>query len=215
MKKVLITGASRGIGRATAEKFLEAGWQVFGLARNFEKKISHPNFQEIIFDLANISELKSLLKKVTEIDVLVNNAGIMNAERDSEISVNMIAPIELALSFGAEMQKGGRIISVASIAAQIGHPDIWYGATKGALVNATKSLAKKFAGKIICNAVAPGPVETDMLDEIPEERKIDLKNKSATKRFASPQEVAETIYWLSTTAPTQINGEIININGGI
>jgi len=215
MKKVLITGASRGIGRATSEIFLENEWQVFGLARSFPNKIDNPNFKEICFDLKNISEIPSLVKNFAEIDVLVNNAGVMNLARDEEIAINMIAPIELSLVFGEKMKSGSRIISVASIAAQIGHPDIWYGATKAALANATKSLSKKFAGKIICNAVAPGPVETDMLNDIPEERKEQLKKNSSTGKFASPKEIAKTIYWLSVNAPEQINGEIININGGV
>lgn len=215
MRKVLITGTSRGIGRAATEKFLNAGHKVFGLARSFPKKINHPNFEEINFDLADISEIPSLVKKIGEIDVLINNAGVMNSERDKEVAINMIAPIELALSFGEEMGKGGRIISVASIAAQIGHPDIWYGATKAALTNATKSLAKKFAGNVICNAIAPGPVETDMLKKIPETRKNDLKKKSPTGKFSSPEEIAEIIYWLGIDSPEQINGEILNINGGV
>lgn len=215
MKTVLITGASRGIGRATVETFLSEGWKVFGVARNFVTPISHENFEEVRFDLSQISEISSLVEKIGKIDILVNNAGVMNLERDKEIIINMIAPIEMAIAFAHKMPEEGRIVSVASIAAQIGHPDVWYGATKAAIVNATKSLAKKFAGKIICNAVAPGPVDTDMLAQIPRERVDQLRKNSPTGRIATPGEIAATIYWLAVDAPKQINGEIVNINGGV
>lgn len=215
MKTVLITGASRGIGRATAEKFLLAGWKVFGLARTFKDSLVHENFKEISFDLTQVSEIPSLVEKIEKIDVLVNNAGVMNLERDTEIAINMIAPIELSLAFEPIMSEGSRIVNVASIAAEIGHPDVWYGATKAAIVNATKSLAKKFAGKITCNAVAPGPVDTDMLAQIPRERVDKLRKNSPTGRIASSKEIADTIYWLAVDAPMQTNGEIVNVNGGV
>ncbi len=215
MKTVLITGASKGIGRATVEKFLSEGWKVFGVARTFIDPIVHENFEEVLFDLSQISNIPSLVEQVKVIDVLVNNAGVMNVERDVEIAINMIAPVELALAFESQMPQGGRVISVASIAGKTGHPDVWYGATKAAVINATKSLAKKFTGKIICNAVAPGPVDTEMLNQIPEERKKQLCDNAATGRIARPEEVAQTIYWLAVESPEQINGETINVNGGI
>ena len=92
-------------------------------------------------------------------------------------------------------RKSGRIVSVASVAGQIGHPDIWYGASKAGLINATKSFAKIFAPSgVVINAVAPGPTLTDMMSVIPEDRKKYMKSNTYTNRFASPAEIAKTIF---------------------
>ncbi|MDP3695357.1 MAG: SDR family oxidoreductase, partial [Desulfocapsaceae bacterium] len=110
---------------------------------------------------------------------------------------------------------GGRIVNNASIAGEIGHPDIWYGITKAGMINMTKSFAKILGpGGIVINAVAAGPVETEMLDVIPEQRKKDIKSAVYTGRFAYPEEVADAIYWLATECPEYINGTCIDINNG-
>jgi len=109
----------------------------------------------------------------------------------------------------------GRIVNNASIAGHIGHPDIWYGATKAGLINMTKSFAKILGGDgIVVNAVAAGPVETDMLHVIPIERRTAIKNTVYTGRFAQPQEVSDTMFWLATDCPEYINGTCIDINNG-
>jgi len=97
---------------------------------------------------------------------------------------------------------------------QIGHPDVWYGVSKAGLINATKSFAKIFDGKVIINAVAPSPVETDMLETIPLERREAFLKTVVTGRFATVEEVAETIFWLATSSPEYINGTTVDINNG-
>ncbi|MCB4764915.1 MAG: SDR family oxidoreductase, partial [Sulfurovum sp.] len=94
------------------------------------------------------------------------------------------------------------------------HPDIWYGMTKAALTNATKSFAKIYEGKVVINAVAASPVDTDMQKVNTEERKEAFKKSVITKRFATPDEVAKTILWLAIESPEYINGTTVDINNG-
>lgn len=107
-----------------------------------------------------------------------------------------------------------RIVNNASVAGYTGHPDIWYGVTKAGLINATKSFSKIFEGRVIVNAVAPSPVDTDMQKVNTEERKEAFRKSVITKRFATANEVAKTILWLATESPEYINGTCIDINNG-
>lgn len=128
------------------------------------------------------------------------------------MNINLYAPIEFIKHVSKLMidSGNGRIVNTASIAGQIGHPDIWYGISKAGIINATKSFAKLLGSKgIIINAV-----ETDMMAIIPEQRKKDIKNSVFINRFAKAEEVAKAIYWLSTDCPEYINGTCIDINNG-
>jgi len=131
---------------------------------------------------------------------------------ESMLKLNLEAPIKLI----EECVKVGatRVVNNASIAGQIGHPDVWYGATKAGIINATKSFAKIFGGKVVINAVASSPVETDMLESIPLERREAFLKTVVTGRFATADEVAETIFWLATASPEYINGTTVDINNG-
>jgi 3-oxoacyl-[acyl-carrier protein] reductase len=107
-----------------------------------------------------------------------------------------------------------RVVNNASVAAYTGHPDIWYGATKAGLINATKSFAKIYEGKVIMNAVAPSPIDTDMQKVNTEARKEAFRQSVITKRFGYADEVAKTMLWLATESPEYINGTTIDINNG-
>jgi NAD(P)-dependent dehydrogenase (short-subunit alcohol dehydrogenase family) len=119
-------------------------------------------------------------------------------------------------SKGMVQRRHGRIVNVAAIAGPIGHADIWYGITKAGLINATKSFAKLLGPYgITVNCVAPGPVEdTSMFQVIPDIRKQQIMASVTSGRFATPAEVAETIYWLATQAPAYMTGVCIDINNG-
>lgn len=228
MKKVLITGGNKGIGLETTRLFLENNYKVIVVARdytNFEFN-DNDNVEKIKYDLSNVEGIKDLVDKIGHIDVLVNNAGIMNsipydsypkADMENLMNINLYAPIEFIKHTSKSMisAKSGRIVNTASVAGQIGHPDIWYGVSKAGIINATKSFAKLLGEHgIVVNCVAPGPVETDMLNVIPEQRKNSIKSNVFTDRFAKPEEVAKAIFWLATDCPEYINGTCIDINNG-
>lgn len=228
MKKVLITGGNKGIGLETTRLFLENNYKVIVVARdytNFEFN-NNDNVEKIKYDLSNVEGIKDLVDKIGHIDILVNNAGIMNsipydsypkADMEKLMNINLYAPIEFIKHTSKSMinAKSGRIVNTASVAGQIGHPDIWYGISKAGIINATKSFAKLLGEHgIVVNCVAPGPVETDMLNVIPEQRKNSIKSNVFTDRFAKPEEVAKAIFWLATDCPEYINGTCIDINNG-
>ncbi|OPX49106.1 SDR family NAD(P)-dependent oxidoreductase [Clostridium thermobutyricum] len=228
MKKVLITGGNKGIGLETTRLFLENNYKVIVVARdytNFEFN-DNDNVEKIKYDLSNVEGIKDLVDKIGHIDILVNNAGIMNSipydsypkdDMEKLMNINLYAPIEFIKHTSKSMinAKSGRIVNTASVAGQIGHPDIWYGISKAAIINATKSFAKLLGEHgIVVNCVAPGPVETDMLNVIPEQRKNSIKSNVFTDRFAKPEEVAKAIFWLATDCPEYINGTCIDINNG-
>lgn len=226
MKHVLITGGNKGIGLETTKLFLENNFKVTVLARDTTPIGSLQNCSCINFDLENTNEISDLISGLDNIDVLVNNAGIMNTcqfdsypnrSKEKILKINLEAPVELITCVSKKMlmAKSGRIVNNASIAGQIGHPDVWYGITKAGLINVTKSFAQILGvNGITVNAVAAGPVETDMMYSIPEERKKKILENVYSKRFAKPDEIAQAIFWLSTDSPSYINGICLDINNG-
>ncbi|WP_127470588.1 SDR family NAD(P)-dependent oxidoreductase [Thiomicrorhabdus aquaedulcis] len=240
-KRVLITGGNKGIGLALTQLFLQkTEFDIVVVARDFSgfKMLSWaqtPRIQCIEYDLTDLDNLPGLVNTVGDIDVLVNNAGLLQpltydaypiANRDYSLKLNIQAPVKLMELFGARMVQRaqinalqssalrGRMVNNASIAGQIGHPDIWYGIAKAGLINATKSFSKAFAGQVIVNAVAPSPTATDMLDSIPQHRQQAFLKKTISQRFATAQEVAQTLFWLAIDSPEYINGVCIDINNG-
>jgi len=229
MKKVvLITGGNKGIGLEVTRIFVQNNFKVIVIARDYNNFEFNENddVEKIEYDISNIYGIKDLVRTIGNVDILINNAGIMNAipydnyskeNMDKIMNINLYAPIEFIIQVSKSMIEvgTGRIVNTASIAGQIGHPDIWYGVSKAGIINATKSFAKLLGPKgIVINAVAPGPVETDMLSIIPEDRKKSIQNSVFTNRFAKAEEVSQTIYWLATNCPEYINGTCIDINNG-
>lgn len=225
-KHVLITGGNKGIGFEATKLFLEAGFFVTVVARDFSKMQKLENCNFVSFDLRDIDRISELALEIGEIDVLVNNAGIMNTcsyenypseKKNDLIKLNIEAPVELITCFSKGMiaKKGGRIINIASVAGQIGHSDIYYGISKAGMINMTKSFSK-ILGKhgIIVNAIAPAIVETDMLNSIPADRQEIVLKSVHSGRFAQPEEIAKTIFWLSTESPLYMNGTCLDINDG-
>ena len=228
MKHVLITGGNRGIGLETTRMFLEAGNSVTVVARNFSDfpLKDHENIKCIQYDLQDIAGIPKMTASLLPVDILVNNAGVMYSlpwnsypeeKKQAMLKINLEAPVALiqALAPGMIKNRWGRIVNNASIAGHIGHPDIWYGITKAGLINLTKSFAKILGPHgIVVNAVAAGPVETDMLAVIPEDRKKAIKQAVYTGRFARADEVARAMFWLATDCPEYISGTCIDINNG-
>jgi 3-oxoacyl-[acyl-carrier protein] reductase len=216
-RTALVTGAARGIGRAAAEALRKAGCKVVGLDREA---------CDVVYDLSDVAGIPRLVASLGEIDILVNNAGVQTAvsiDRYSEearrriLAVNLEAPVELirAVSKGMMQRKAGRIVNLASVAAYSAHTDLWYGVTKAGVVSFTRSFASYLGPHgIQVNAVAPGPVETDLLKRAQPERIEALMKQVYTRRVGRPEEVAETIVWLALEAPVTINGAVIDITDG-
>ena len=216
MKTALVTGAARGIGRAAADALQKAGLKVLRLDVQ----------GDIAFDLTNLSGIPRLVESLGVIDVLVNNAGVQNAvsidkytdeQRQRIVRINLEAPVELIRAISKQMiaRKGGRIVNLASIAAYTPHTDLWYGVTKAGVVSFTRSFATYLGPHgIQVNAVAPGPIDTPLLDKAQPERVDELMKRVFTRRKGRPEEVAEAIRWLALDAPPIINGAVLDVTDG-
>ncbi|HVB48243.1 MAG TPA: SDR family oxidoreductase [Burkholderiales bacterium] len=185
MPTALVTGAGRGIGRAAACAFLDAGHRVLALDKDFSQFDLAPcvELTAVRFDLRELAAIPHLIASLGAIDVLVNNAGVLycpphdafSEDQKREIlAVNLEAPVALIEALVPQMRarRRGRIVNVGSVSAFTGHPDLWYGASKAALLNVTKSYAS-YLGRdgILVNAVAPGPTLTGMYEQLPQSRK--------------------------------------------
>ena len=225
MKTALVTGAGRGIGLATVRLLLEKKFEVVGLDRNFAADFPAAA-KRVVYDLTDLAGIPALIGRLGRIDALVNNAGIQHAvpierytdaQRASILRVNLEAPVELARALAPQMieRREGRIVNLASIAAWQPHPDLWYGATKAGIVSITKSFAS-YLGRhgIQVNAVAPGPVDTELLKVVDPVRREMMLKAVYTGRTGQPEEIAAVIVWLLTEAPPTLNGAIVDINDG-
>jgi NAD(P)-dependent dehydrogenase (short-subunit alcohol dehydrogenase family) len=241
-KIVLVTGASRGIGRSIAQQFAEAGAQVAvhyngNTAAATETLASLPNGPHHIFqadqsDPAQVQQLvDSVIAKMGRIDILVNNAGIYEAHPLAEVSyedwqgawrrvidTNLIGPANLCYCVAQQMikQRGGRIVNVSSRGAFRGEPEgPAYGASKGGLNSMSQSLAKALAPhNIFVCVVAPGYVETDMVsDTMASSEGEAIRAQSPLNRIARPDEVARTVLFLASEGTDFLTGAIVDVNG--
>ena len=223
MPTVLITGAGRGIGLATAGAFAKAGWEVLGLDRTFS---DFPHGRKIEYDLQNLEGIPKLIASLGEIDTLVNNAGVLYCDPFGQVpekhkreilAVNLEAPVALIEALSPQMKKrrSGRIVSLASVAAFTGHPDLWYGITKAGVLNLTKAWARELGPHgVLVNAVAPGPTQTAMYEQLPQSRKDGVMRSVYSGRVCTPAEVAGAVFWLGSACPAYVNGTTLDVNDG-
>lgn len=224
--KAIVTGGNRGIGLETSRRLAACGFQVHVLSRTGMAGAAEAGVTDWKVDLADDKRVFELVREIGPVDVLINNAGMMNTKTAADydtpqilhiLQVNLISAVRLSVQLAETMAAngGGRIVSLGSIAGEIGHPDIWYGISKAGLINAMRSIARSHGARgVIANTVAPGPVETEMMASIPVQRKERLKAATITGRFATAGEVADAVCWLATSAPAYINGEVIDMNNG-
>ena len=240
-KNVLVTGGSRGIGRATCLKFANMGMNVVvnyksntEAALNVVNEISNLGSKglAIMADVANPENVDDMFKEISgtfgDIDILVNNAGIINdglLMRMSNEAWNDVLTTNLSGAFyctkaairNMVRKRWGRIINVVSvigIEGNIGQAN--YAASKGGLIALSKSIAKEVATRnITVNAVAPGYISTDIVDGISDEVQAKILSRIAQGRLGSAEEVASLITFLASEDAGYITGEVIRIDGGI
>ena len=235
-KNILITGASSGIGRATAIECSKLGAKCVITGRNEERlnetlsKMEGEGHQIIVADIATQEGIDTLVEQSPAIDGLVNNAGVSHTKpisfiKEEELnrifSINTFAPIVLTKSLlkKKKMNVGGSIVFVSS-AASI-NPDIAnsiYSATKAAIASFSRSCAKELSGKQIrSNSIHPGMVETELVQNLvfsAEELEVD-KARYLLKRYGKPEEIAWSIIYLLSDASAWVTGTQLVIDGGV
>ncbi len=238
---VVVTGATRGIGRAIAEAFLDAEAYVVGIyagnteaAEQFAQKNNHisSHFELVQCDVSNETEVQQLFSdlevKYGSIDILVNNAGI---RRDSILALmesadwSRVIDINLGGTFLMCKQavllmmkkKYGRIINITSPVSYLGFiGQANYAASKAGQIGLTKTLAKETAKKkITVNCVSPGFIATDFINDLSVEQVSSYKKMVPMRRFGTPKEVAESVLFLASHRAAYITGAVLEINGGL
>ena len=226
----LVTGGNKGIGLEVTRRLSLLGYKVIVVARDVENRaeLDAPNIVKEKFDLTNVDLIPDLISRLGDIDLLINNAGLMHSlpydqypeEKMRELmKLNIEAPVALIREVSKYMiSKGsGRIVNNASIAGHIGHPDVWYGISKAGLINATKSFAKVLGPQgIVVNAVAPGLIDTDFSQALMQNEAMvnRIKNGSALGRVGDPGDIAGVIAFLLSDASRYISGQTIVADGG-
>lgn len=240
-KVALVTGSSRGIGKAIITDFARKGYNVVinyikedNEAERLKEKLENEysiKALTIKADVSNEDEVQEMIanikKEFKRIDVLVNNAGIaIDKEFEDRtvedwkrtLSVNLIAPFIVSKYVGNEMlkNKSGKIINISSTNGinAFFPTSIDYDASKAGLINLTHNLAIQFAPYINVNCVAPGWVNTDMNKELPKDLIEEETNRIYKKRFAEPSEIAKVVTFLASEDADYINDEIIKVDGG-
>jgi NAD(P)-dependent dehydrogenase (short-subunit alcohol dehydrogenase family) len=228
-KIAIVTGATKGIGKAIAIQLVKDGCSVHGVYSTSDKEAGALHREHgIIFHKVDLGDREQTLAFAREfadqeVCVLVNNAGIWEADSiddmsydnwDKTLEINLTAPLILSAELSKMMQPGASIVNITSTDGLIGAFDgIGYSASKAALVNLTKSLGNSLGSKgIRVNAVAPGWIDTDMVDDVPTQLSQEM---TPLGRNGLPEEVASAVAFLVSDKASFINGETLTIDGGL
>lgn len=239
MPIVLITGGTRGIGKACTKLFLEKGYKVIATYEKNEIKASelknkYPDKNLLIkkCDVSDYEEVKNLFSEIKNIyggvDILINNAGIaqqkmfcdiQRQEWDKMMDVNIgsiFNTVKCAYDYMVS-KKWGRIINVSSIWGMTGAScEVHYSASKAAVIGFTKALAKELGPSNVCvNCVAPGVIDTEMNSHLSEEDYDALSDETPLCRIGKPKEVASLVLYLASDDASFITGQVISPNGGM
>ncbi len=236
-KIALVTGASRGIGRAIAEQLVADGFFVVGTATSDKGADSisaylAENGKGLKLNVADADSIAEVIKKIAEDysapTVLVNNAGITRDNllmrmKDDEwndiITTNLTSIFRMskAVLRGMMKAKTGRIINISSVVGATGNAgQTNYAASKAGMVGFAKSLAKEVGSRnITVNTVAPGFIDTDMTKGLAEEQKEALLSSIALGRLGNPKEIAHAVSYLASDGASYVTGETIHVNGGM
>jgi len=239
-KLVLVTGASRGIGRAIALTLGDAGATVIGTATSDEGAANiSTTFAEnnilgkgMKLNVTDNDQISALIKSITEdygsVDILVNNAGITRDnilvrmkedEWDDIINTNLSSVYKMSKSVlrGMIKKRSGRIISITSVVGSMGNAgQSNYAAAKAGIMGFTKSLAREVGVRgITVNAIAPGFIKTDMTDALPDEQKEALASQIPLARLGTVDEIAQSVLFLAGESGSYITAQTLHVNGGM
>jgi 3-oxoacyl-[acyl-carrier protein] reductase len=235
-KKILITGATGGIGKALVKKFLSLDGNVLATGTKIEKlnalKKELPKISILKFDISDHSKIEEFIENVssqlTGLDVLINNAGInkdnlslrmKDEEWQKVIDINLGSTFFLCKHAIKKMLKNkyGRIVNITSVVGHTGNlGQSNYAASKAAIIAMSKSLAIEYAKKnITINCVSPGFIQSKMTDNIVESIKAVLTSRIPMSRLGTGEDVSNTVAFLSSDAASYITGETIHVNGGM
>ena len=235
-KKILITGATGGIGNSLIKKFVSLNGTVLATGTNIEKlevlKDEFPNIHTLKFDISDHSKIDEFIENASSqlsgLDILVNNAGITkdnlslrmkNEEWQKVIDINLTSTFYLSKFAVKKMLKNkyGRIINITSIVGHTGNlGQANYSASKAGMVAMSKTLAIEYARKnITVNCVSPGFIQTSMTDKIVESIKAALTSRIPMSKLGTGEDVSNTVAFLASDAASYITGETIHVNGGM
>ena len=231
-KKILITGATGGIGGAIVDKFLMLGGEVLASGTKNEKleklKNKYSNIKILNFDISEHSKIEEFIEnsysQLSGLDVIINNAGITldnlslrmkDHEWQKVIDINLTSTF-LICKYSLK-NKFGRIINITSIVGHTGNlGQTNYSASKSGIIGMSKSLAIEYAKKnITINCVSPGFIQSNMTDKISESVKEVLASRIAMGKLGTGEDVANSVAFLSSDAASYITGETIHVNGGM
>ena len=239
-KLVLVTGASRGIGQAIALTLGKSGATVIGTATsdegasNITQIFAENNIlgKGMMLNVTDNEQISELLKSITtdygSVDILVNNAGITRDnilvrmkedEWDDIINTNLSSVYKMskAVLRGMIKKRSGRIISITSVVGAMGNAgQSNYAAAKAGIMGFTKSLAREVGVRgITVNAIAPGFIQTDMTDKLPEDQKVALVSQIPMARLGTVDEIAQSVLFLASESGSYITAQTLHVNGGM